>query len=408
VKPLQQSTRGVSREVPAVLLGGEVIAVSAARSLGKAGIPVYALGNGAWDTVGHSRYCTSFTDLGSGVGVQERWLEWLRSGPRGAVVLPCNDDGLELVARNRTALIELGYITIEANDDVLLAMLDKHQTYALGRRIGIPVPRTIVLRDTEDLDAMQHQLGFPCAIKPRHSHLFARYFGIGQKLFVAHSRADLQRVFASLVKLDLELIGTEIIPGRDDQFRSYYSYISADSKPLFHFTKRKLRQYPAQFGRGSYHMTDWDSEVANLGLRFLVESGVRGLACVEFKRDERDAQLKLIECNHRFTAATELARLAGIDLVMMTYNRLMGHPQRRIDGYRVGVRLWHPLEDFYAFRSYRRCRELTLGQWLKSLAHRQHFATFSWKDPAPSIYGPSRKLVRLLRRTWKPEQFARG
>jgi D-aspartate ligase len=407
VKAFEQSIGGASREVPAVLLGGEVIAVSAARSLGKAGIPVYALGDAAWDTVGHSRYCTSFIDLGSGAGVQERWLEWLTSGPRGAVVLPCNDDGLEFVARNRAALIELGYITIEANDQVLLAMLDKQETYALGQRIGIPVPRTIVLRGPEDLDAVRAQIGFPCAVKPRHSHLFARHFGTGQKLFVAHTCADLERICASLAKLDLELIGTELIPGSDDQFRSYYSYIAANGEPLFDFTKRKLRQYPARFGRGSYHMTDWDSEVANVGRHFLVEAGVRGLACVEFKRDERDSQLKLIECNHRFTAATELARLAGIDLVMMTYNRLTGDPHRRIDGYRVGVRLWHPVEDFYAFRSYQRRGELTLGGWVKSLLHRQHFATFSWKDPAPSISGFSQKLGRRLRRTWEPTRFPR-
>jgi hypothetical protein len=93
---------------PAVLLGGEAIAVSAARSLG-AGVRVYALGDAKFDAVAHCRYCDTFVDLGSGEGVQERWLEWLqKEGPRGAVILPCNDDGLEMIARNRQLLTDLG------------------------------------------------------------------------------------------------------------------------------------------------------------------------------------------------------------------------------------------------------------------------------------------------------------
>ena len=45
---------------------------------------------------------------------------------------------------------------------------------------------------------------------------------------------------------------------------------------------------------------------------------------VEFKRDTRDGRLKLIECNHRFTAANELVRRAGIDLARIAYDRACG------------------------------------------------------------------------------------
>jgi D-aspartate ligase len=370
---------------PAVILGGGIIAIAVARSLGRAGVRVYALGDGAWDSVRHSRYCAVFVDLGSGAGVQERYLEWLESGPRGSVILPCSDDGLELIVRARAHLVQLGYALVEANDEVLLAMLDKHRTYALARRAGISTPRSITLGRMEDLDGVGSQVGFPCALKPRHSHLFARHFGLRQKLFVAHDRRELELMFGRLARLDLDVIASEIIPGTDDRFASYYTYLDQQGEPLLHFTKRKLRQYPPSFGLGSYHVTDWNEEIARLGLEFCQGVGLRGLATVEFKLDARDGEFKLIECNQRFTLGTPLLRLAGIDLPLLVYNRLAGRHELGVDHYRTGVRMWFPLDDARAFLSYRRRGELTLADWTKSLLHRQHFPVFAWDDPQPSL-----------------------
>jgi len=120
-----------------ILLGGQSIAVSVALSLGRAGLSVTALGDGGFDTVGSSRYCSTFVDLGSGQGVQERWLDWLLARPSSdAVIVPCNDDGSELVARNRSLLVGAGYRPAELSDEVALTMLDKQRTYELAREAG--------------------------------------------------------------------------------------------------------------------------------------------------------------------------------------------------------------------------------------------------------------------------------
>ena len=113
---------------PAVLLGGGLIAVPVARSLARAHVFVNALGF-ALDQVRASRACGRFVDLGTGEGVQERWLDFLDgSNAAGGVILPGNDDGLQLVARHRKILTERGYRPIVANDQATLAMLDKLRT----------------------------------------------------------------------------------------------------------------------------------------------------------------------------------------------------------------------------------------------------------------------------------------
>jgi D-aspartate ligase len=365
-----------------------------ARSLGKADVPVHALSS-QLEPVRYSRYCASWTQL-AGDRVQERWLDWLRTvGPKGAVLLPCNDEALELIARSRGELVELGYLPMEADDDVLLGMLDKDRTYQLADAAGVDRPRTVTLGVPADLEIAAESLEFPCALKPLHSHVFARHSGVG-KVIVASNRAELEAAFAVAVSLDVQMLATEIVPGPEDQYMSYYSYLDERGEPLFHFTKQKLRQYPVGFGLACYQVSVWSEETAEIGLRFFQKIGLRGLGCVEFKRDARDGRLKLIECNHRFTAANELVQRSGIDLSLLAYNRALGRPIPSFNGYKLGVRIWHPLEDVRALRDSRRQGELTVGGWLMSLMHWVHLPLFRLSDPLPTITNAIRlrKLVR--------------
>ena len=382
---------------PAVLLGGGNIAVSAARSLSESGVAVIALGTRT-DPVRRSRFCTEFVDLGADAGVRERWLGWLADRGEATVVLPCNDDALELVARHRAMIAGFGHRPVEANDDVVLAMLDKARTYELASAAGVAVPRSEVVSTPEEAEAVSDEFDFPCALKPLAAHRFALHFGA--KLFVVERREELAALLERARVLDVEMMVTDIVPGPDHQHVSYYSYLDEEGEPLFHFTKRKLRQYPTRFGLTCYQVTDWNPEVAELGLRFFQGSGLRGIGNVEFKRDQRDGCLKLIECNHRFTAANDLVRHCGLDIPLLAYNRLVGRPGPAVDTYRTGVRMWHPIEDLRALGEYRRAGRLTARKWVRSLLHRQHFPVLRADDPMPTVVNLSRRgrgLARALR-----------
>jgi D-aspartate ligase len=368
---------------PAILLGGTANALSVAWSLAPRGIPVFALN----DPDSHVRYSrfSRYVPVGGEGNVQERWRRWLM-GPEaaaveGGLVLPCSDEGLELVARHRAEL-QTRYLVSEHDDAVLLAMLDKEQTYAIARRVGVPAPSTWSVRTWEELEAILADVPFPCSLKPRHSHLFQRHFGV--KAFTVTSVDELRAAFTRVAPLGLEMIVTEIIPGGEDRYCSYYTYLDGRGEPLFHFTKRKPRQYPNGFGTGTYHVTDWNPEVKDLGLRLLQGAGVRGMGNPEFKRDPRDGRLKLIEVNSRFTGCNEILVKSGIDLPLLVYNRLTGRPLPPVGSYRTGVRVFVPLGDYLAFRQMRRRGEIGWGGWLRSLSHRPHLLYFRWRDPLPA------------------------
>jgi D-aspartate ligase len=384
---------------PAVVLGGYANAVSVTRSLARLGVHVYALGDSTSE-VRHSRLCGTFVDLGVDEGVQSRWLDWLSTGPRRGALLPCSDDGLELIARNRTILLEHGYVPFEADDEVALAMLDKYETYERARQLGIATPATFKPESRDALEQMMPAVDFPCALKPVHAHVFHRRARVPEKLIVVQDADQLRAAFDSFTRLGLDLLVSEIVPGGDDQLPSYYTFLDEQGEPLLHFGTRKLRQFPPQFGHGCYRLSEWDDDVAELGLRFLQGVGVRGLAMVEFKRDARDGNLKLIECNHRFTSATELVRKAGIDLASFTYLRLVGRPLPRHVGFRQHVYLWCPADDLRTFLAYRKTGTLSLAGWLQSLLRRQHFPIFDPRDPKPTLAYHWSLFRRMLQVIW--------
>jgi predicted ATP-grasp superfamily ATP-dependent carboligase len=387
---------------PAIILGGAVTALSVARSLHVAGIPVYVLDR-CESPVRFSRRRTAYVDV-SCDEVQQRMLDWLEKAPSGAVVLAASDDGLELIARNRATLSGWGLVAMEADDDVLLAMLDKTRTYELAQAGGVPVPRTIPLCTDADVEAVADEVDYPCVLKPNHAHLFQVRMNTIDKAVVVECADELRKEFSRLNEMGVEMFITEVIGGGDDEFVSYYSYIDADGASLLHFTKRKIRQFPPGFGIGTYHSTTLDPEVREMGERFFGAVGLRGLGNVEFKRDGRDGQLKLIECNARFTASNELIRRAGVNLALFSYNRLTGRPTPIVDSYREDMHLWDPINDTRAFTLYWRRGELTLGAWLASLAHRQCLPVGRLDDPLPEAV----RIVSSVRGVCRGNRLARA
>ncbi len=382
-------------QAPAVVLGGSYNSLSVTRALGRQGIAVHALGDGAGGAlVSRSRYLAGYVPVTSAATAADEWMAWLRTGPRGAVLLPCSDGALEFVARHRAELIAMGYCPGAAADEVTLAMLDKERTYELARSVGVPAPRTAAVSTLEEVREATAGMDFPMALKPRHSHLFARVFG--SKALVVDDAEALEAAFRATEEHGLEMIVTEIIPGDDSRYCSYYSYLDDDGTPLFHFTKRKPRQNPPGFGLGTFHETDWVPDAAELGLRFFTGIGLRGVGNVEFKRDSRDGQLKIIECNPRFTAADRLVQRAGVDMATIAYRRAQGLPANAPTTFRRGVTQWHPVEDWQAFRAYRARGQLSTASWLRSLARPQGLPMFDRGDLRPSAVYAAAFTRRVL------------
>lgn len=379
---------------PAILLGGGANALSVARNLGRLGVPVYAI-NAPGAFVRHSRYCR-WIDIPA-KGKDERpgaWTDYLL-GPtaeplHGAALLACEDEAIQIIAKHREALAER-YLLDESNPAAQLRMLNKLSTYEAAVEAGVPTPKFWVIDAGRPLDQVADELVYPLVVKPRLSHVFEGRSG--KKLIVARDFAQASAAVVEMQAAGADCLLMEMIPGPDDRLCSYYTYLDADSRPLFHFTKRIIRRYPLLQGTACYHITDWIPEARDLANRLFKHVGLRGLANVEFKLDTRDGQLKLIECNARFTASDCLVARSGVDLAKFVYHRLTGRPQPAMETCKNGLRLWDPIRDFQAYRQMSKAGEMSLAGWLRSVAHRQTFPYFQWTDPVPALA----RLTRPMR-----------
>jgi D-aspartate ligase len=383
---------------PAVIVGGGENALSVARSLSKAGVEVCAL-NEPQALIRYSRFARWVPTPAGASGWAEHLLGPAESELAGAVLLPCSDDAIEMICENHAALSRR-YLLEEGQPAVRTRLLSKLDSYVDGAAAGVPTARFWHVGSLADVRAVRRELVFPVLIKPIFSHAFQK---VGRGKFVQVEDYDeLLREFEGLEAQDVRFILMEFIPGPDDRLCSYYTYLDEAGEPLLDFTKRIIRRYPTNMGRGSYHITDWIPEVRELGLQFLRYTGYRGLANVEFKWDARDRKLKLIECNARFTAADNLIRASGIDLPLFVYRRLTGQPLPAVNDYKRGLRMWYPRADLLAFLELRRRGDLALSQWLRGLAHPQVLPAFAWSDPVPAVVDETRfwagALERMIRR----------
>lgn len=381
----------------AILMGGAMgNALSVARSLGRSGVTVHVLPDAPSD---HSRYAHTIALPPAGTP-QEAWARFLLGSAsealRGAVLLSCSDAGLELLIEHREELA--GKFVLDISDaQAQRSLLSKLSTYEQARAAGVPTPLFWKAASAEEVRAHEREYVYPLIVKPLYSHRFQAVFH--DKFFRVTSFEQLLEVYARVREHDLEVILLEEIPGPDDLLCSYYTYVDAEGVPLCDFTKRIIRRYPKNRGLACYHVTDWNPEARDLGLRLFRHVGLRGVGNVEFKRDVRDGALKVIECNARFTAGNALLVASGYDLALFVYNRLAGVPQAQLKGrrYTEGLHYWFPGQDLRAFLDLHEEGRLSPAGWLASLAHRQVLPYWRWDDPAPSAVSTWRFARRAAR-----------
>ncbi|MBV9126038.1 MAG: hypothetical protein JO112_22015, partial [Planctomycetes bacterium] len=230
---------------PAILLGGRCITMSMARSLGRAGVPIYAL-NSPDAHVRHSRYCTLLRPRGGDDPAS--WSEFLRgeeSEPfRGAVLLACSDAEVELLVQHRAELADK--FLLDLADENQLRVMNKLNTYRIGQAAGLPLPGFWTPQNRDQMEELRGELPFPLLVKPLLAHKYRKRFT--RRLVIAGDFEEALKGFRTAQAAGLDVMLVEMIPGPDDRLCSYYTYLDEQGTPQFHFTKRIIRRYPEVLG----------------------------------------------------------------------------------------------------------------------------------------------------------------
>ncbi len=376
-----------ANKVPVIIVGGLENALSIVRSLGKRGIPVSVASTPNCQAF-NSRFIDRKFIVPEGMRPRDYFKELLLGEESqqydGSIMLACSDEGIEFIIDNHAALAEK-YILDVQKPHLQKAMLDKQETLRMAKEAGIGIPEFWNIDSLADIEKIEDEITYPAIIKPIHSHLFQKAFD-GKKLLQINNKEELHEKATEVVAKGLEFMISELIPGPDTLLSSYYTHIDDDGHALFTFTKRVFRRSPPNFGSGCFHETKWLPETAKTGEHFFRNIGFTGVANVEFKTDPRDGQLKIIECNARYTAGQELVTRSGMDISYMIYQFLTGTKLSTATEYKENLHYWYPREDIRSYHQLAARGELNFLQWVKSIAYYPTvFPYFSLTDPKPSM-----------------------
>ena len=370
------------------------------RDLGVNGVPVLGLDADARALGFSSRYAAGMV-CPDPRDDEEAFLVFLEELgarlPQRGVIFPTHDEYIWVLSRNAARLERFYYLPF-SRWEVMQRLHDKRAQLEAAWKVDVDTPKTVFIDTPGDVEAAAREVPYPAVLKPVDSLAFKQRFH--RHLLDIDSPGDLSRIYPSVADLGTLML-QERVPGGDDELFSVGSYLDASSRPLAVFTGHKIRQHPAGAGSARFCVSRWDTELAEAGLRLLVELGYHGVSQVEFKRDARDGRYCLMEVNARHWMWHALSTACGVNLSLAAYRDAVGKPflaPRQTDGLKWIVATKDtPLAARDMWR-----RELTPMEWARSLRGTRIDGVLSLKDPLPGIKNVGRVALQIVSRRPSP------
>jgi D-aspartate ligase len=364
----------------AVVIGSDYRGLAVVRSLGRRGIPVWVLRNGDDTLATHSRYAKRSLILeGESDEQQVAFLMGLglRYSLDGWTLFPTSNMTAAMVARHRDRLAEKFTLTTPSWEKLCVAY-DKRLTYSLAADLGVAHPCTWTARDA--IEAAALPVAFPVIVKPAVSQLVAAKAWRADNCdeLAARFREAAARIDPSLLLIQ------ELIPGGGEAQFSFAA-LCDNGTPIASVVARRVRQYPADFGRASTFVeTTNEPRIEAAGRRVVAAMQFSGLVEVEFKHDARDDTDKLLDINPRVWGWHSLCGRAGVDFPYLALRLARSQPVERTTAVN-GVRWLRLSTDLPMSLSEILRGKLSAHEYLSSFRGPRESAIFARDDPWPGI-----------------------
>ncbi len=371
-----------------------------ARTLGRLGVPVYAVRAHPREPATSSRYLAGALDLlvdDDG----DRWARHLLELPArfdGAVLLAIDDLAAVAVGDHQEALLDRFRLPRQP-PGIQRRLASKRELFALCERLRLPTPRSSFPESEAELLEQAAEHGFPVVVKraepwlaPRDPH--------APSVAIVRDRAELLAAYARMESDTApQVMLQEYVPGGSDSIWMFNGYFGDGSHALCGFTGRKLRQCGRGTGPTSLGLAADNVDVDESARRLMHDLGYRGIVDMGFRHDRRDGSYKLLDVNPRLGSTFRLfAARNGVDVVRAMHLDLTGRKvpaSTTPDG-----RTWiDERGDLAASLHLFAKRSLGPASWSKSVRDVDEAAWWAADDPAPFAGMAVRLVAHAARRS---------
>ncbi|MFF0746406.1 ATP-grasp domain-containing protein [Streptomyces sp. NPDC004111] len=367
--------------------------VGAIRSLGRLGVPMYAITEDRWTPAALSRHLErAYVWPTTGTEEPGRLVEGLlRAGRligRPTVLVPTDEEAAVLIAEHQDALAG-PFLFPRTEAGLPRRLASKQGLHELCVEHGVASPEAAFPSSYADVAAFAERARFPVVAKNREAFVrrhrpavrgTTRIAGPAELLALARGWGDSPGVILQ-----------EYLPREEAEDWIVHAYFDAHSEPRAMFTGVKVRSWPPHAGMTACAYVVDNPELAALAAQFVKRIGFSGIVDLDLRFDRRDGEYKLLDFNPRMGAQFRLfENEAGVDVVRAQHLDLTG---RRVpEGeQRAGHRYVVENIDLPALLAYRR------GGYTTPHAPRRadstELAWFAADDPRPALM----MLARMVR-----------
>lgn len=372
------------------------------RCLGSAGIPVITGTEEAANSALYSRYSRKrilFSSYESEQFIQEL-CDFGKSLDYKPVLMSYDDRLILNVSRHRDELMKYYRFLLPA-EEMIENLLDKLKFVELADEYKLPVPASVKVSQTSDLNAVGERLKKPYLIKPLYRHHwfheeFQQIVGSYKKAFICHSQQELENLYERIARINPNVVVQEYVGGPDDHMYDINMYIDAGGNIKGSIVAQKLRVYPPTAGYGSYVVTVRDDEILNLCEEIAKKLNLLGLINIQFKRDVNTREPRLIEIHTRTSIFDVLGIKANVNVPAIYYADMTGMTLPVNGECKTGVKYVNIGRDLRLFLKNRKSYGLTFRDMAKSYRGSKVIDGFSIKDPVPvvmDVWWAARKLL---------------
>jgi predicted ATP-grasp superfamily ATP-dependent carboligase len=307
--------------------------VGAIRTLGRAGVPVFAMTEDRLTPAALSRHLREafvarttgleddahlldlFTSVGRSVGQ--------RTG-RPAIALPTDDEAASFVAEHADELSR--WFVVPRVPPALPGRLSsKRGLHEICLEHGIPTPGAVFPASLAEVAEFARTARFPVVAKNVDPWMRLRVPVVPNSTLV-HTPAALLELAGDWPG-DPQVMLQEYIPRPAAEDWIFHAYADESSRCLVAFTGVKYRSWPPRAGVTSYARLVPNEELVARSTDLLRRLGYRGIADLDWRFDRRDQEYKLLDFNPRVGAQFRLFETtAAIDVVRAMHLDLTGRP----------------------------------------------------------------------------------
>ena len=260
----------------------------------------------------HSKYCNSMKII-KNCHDESSYIEslvQLLNETDYDLVIPVGARSVKYISTHIEKINKLTKVFVADIDSIEIA-LNKDKTFEHAKEASVLVPKTYGFDSLQDVEKNKSTIEYPIIVKSSDESLFKfETIYVNNYLELIDALNDCNAKYPQILNKKFPIIQEKVI-GKGFGFFALYK----EGKCVSYFMHERLREYPYTGGASTCARSVYDKNLLKTGIKLLDSLNWHGLAMVEYKKDEKSEEFKLIEINPKIWGSFELSIKCGADFI---------------------------------------------------------------------------------------------